>query len=147
MLTPHTYPADKPLIISPLQVGEALAAFYERDYKTAFRMDGAELFADEVFDPAGFLPVFAHIAEARSRALFDRSLMPTITPFPGGMFNVAVRFPDNSDLLSVMLVLRVSEDLLQPVPGGTIELLPLYTYFHTPIDQREKMPWPPGKRT
>lgn len=131
-----------------MHVGEALAAFYERDYKVSFQMDGSDMFADEVFDPAGFLPVFAHIAEARSRALFDRSLMPTITPYPGGMFGLAVRFPDNSDLLAVVLALRVSEDLLQPVPGGTIELLPLYQYFHTPIAQREQIPWPPlGKNT
>lgn len=134
--------------MTPVSVGDALVAFYEQDYRTSFLMDGGEIGADEVFDPAGFLPVFAHIAEARSRALYDRSLMPAITPYPGGVFNVAVRFPDPPDLLAVLLMLRVSEDLLRPIEGGVVELLPLYQYFHTPIEQREQMPWPPlGKNT
>ncbi|GIL13701.1 MAG: hypothetical protein BroJett038_24210 [Chloroflexota bacterium] len=133
-----------PLIQLPISVKDALAAYYQYDLRCRFFF-GGEMDAEEVFDPAGFLPIFAHIAEARARALFDMSLMPIFTPHPGGTFSVQVAFPENPGALPVFMVLKAAEDVLGETRNREIDLEPIYRYFHTPKEEREKLPWPPGK--
>ena len=138
-ITENTYE-----ILMPLSVTDALAAYFEKQHKSRFVMHDQPMDAVEVFDPAGFLPVIAHVAEARARILFGTSLRPSFVKLPGALFSsrVKINLGDTDRGVMFLLMLKSAEDVIGVFPNSEIDLYPVYTYFNTPKDQRGEPSWP-----
>jgi len=127
-----------------LSISARVAAYFEA-LSTRFRLEGV-CSADEVFDPAGFLPVVAHIAEARMRAL-GLTLAPQFRPSDVALFGREVAIPWSP--MATAALVQAAEDLVfdgQPVHrGAQVDLMPAFVYYSTPSKDRSALPWKPRK--
>jgi hypothetical protein len=104
-------------------------------------LDGEECRSDEVFHPAGFLPLVAEVASRANQTTFSRTIGIEILDDKDGLLGRRVVLPEAVDQALILKLLWGAEIVFKPTEGKAIDLLPIYEFCWSPERGRKPAPW------